>query len=553
MLICHASSVSAVGAAAAARWPEAAAKGEIDLLNYGEARQQSGFPEGVRVLSSGASGSGMVARGWAALRLVAHIHRRRYTIVAVAQPALSRSRARGVLVSISHLIGAGAPVVMDPVTGRLGEPVPKAAAFIDLARWGVLHALSHAVASAAGHLLRRAGASNERSPSLVPSPPGSVVYLRTDINLALVPLTAGGSVAHTEGILRALLRRGYSPQLWSTLELAGMPVEVPYHQLPTFRRGNIPTEVLELVGGILQALASPPRPESLAFVYQRYSLNNLAGFLLARRWRVPLILEANSSEVEWRRGWSALHYSSLATACERFLLRRADMVVTVSENAAAELRGLGADPQRLKVIPNAVDTAPFLEAEPETLPFPEGSFVVCFVGLFYPWHGVHHLARAFVSLHRERPDARLVLVGDGTDTPVVRSILESAGVAAATHMPGLVARERVPSYLAGADVLASPHADVDGFVGSPIKIFEYMAAGRAIVASRVGQIGTILRDRETALLTPPGDEEALIDALALLHNDPDLRGRLGRAAQAEAHEWHSWDARLDALLDGRRE
>ena len=82
--------------------------------------------------------------------------------------------------------------------------------------------------------------------------------------------------------------------------------------------------------------------------------------------------------------------------------------------------------------------------------------------------------------------------------------------------PDSSAREEVPGYLAASDVLVSPHARVRDFIGSPIKLFEYMASGRAIVASRVAQIGEILRDEETALLVEPEAPDALADALTRL-------------------------------------
>jgi glycosyltransferase involved in cell wall biosynthesis len=159
------------------------------------------------------------------------------------------------------------------------------------------------------------------------------------------------------------------------------------------------------------------------------------------------------------------------------------------------------------------------------------------------------LAEAFARLASEDDSVRLLLVGDGEEAILVRTILDRAGALDAVHMPGVVPRPEVPGYLAAADVLVSPHAPVDRFIGSPVKIFEYMASGRAIVASRLAQIGELLRDGETALLVPPGDPLRLQEALRRLKDDPELRERLGRAAQEEARSQHSWDARLTTILD----
>lgn len=131
---------------------------------------------------------------------------------------------------------------------------------------------------------------------------------------------------------------------------------------------------------------------------------------------------------------------------------------------------------------------------------------------------------------------------------MARSRLERQGALAATHFAGLVSRTEAARYMAAADVLVSPHANVHRFIGSPIKLFEYMAAGKAIVASRVAQIEQVLRDGETALLVEPENSQAMADALERLCADPELRLRLGQAARQEARERHSWDARLAALL-----
>jgi glycosyltransferase involved in cell wall biosynthesis len=153
-------------------------------------------------------------------------------------------------------------------------------------------------------------------------------------------------------------------------------------------------------------------------------------------------------------------------------------------------------------------------------------------------------------LHARCPNARLLLVGDGEDAPAVRAVLERHSVLNAVHFTGLVARGDAPRYMAAADVLVSPHANVHRFIGSPIKLFEYMAAGKPIVATRVGQIEHVLVHEQTALLVAPEDPAAMADALERLHDERALRERLGRAAQIEALTRHSWDARLAAIFGG---
>ena len=101
--------------------------------------------------------------------------------------------------------------------------------------------------------------------------------------------------------------------------------------------------------------------------------------------------------------------------------------------------------------------------------------------------------------------------------------------------------------LKATDVLVAPYPQSTDFYFSPIKIFEYMAAGRPIIASRIGQVAEILEHERTALLVPPGDSAALTQALLRLKSDPELGIRLAQAAQQEVRTAHTWAARFKTV------
>lgn len=473
-----------------------------------------------------------------------------YEAAVVAQPSLFVSRGRGALVAFCCAVGASRVMAIDPETGGMISRLGRGLGLAEGIRFISITLMAKLVAAPAAGVVRLGGAAcNARLPQEPDSisSAGAVLYLRTDSDLSLTPLLMGGSQAHTDGILGALERRGHPVIFWSTGMVAGRAEHLEGGRLRGLVRGNVPREVSEFVAGLVQyaQLAATPPP---AFIYQRYSLNNLAGLWLARRWRVPLVLEANAAEARWRREWSSLQFPSLAAATETLLLRRATRIATVSDNAATDLIQAGATPNRLRVIPNGVDVDRFSGAEPARLPFSPSGFIVCFAGMFYPWHGAAVLARAFCLLRDARAEARLVLVGDGEERSLTAAILREAGVDTDVLFTGLVAPGNVPRYLAAADVLVSPHVPNDRFIGSPIKLWEYMASGKAIVASKVAQLGQVVRDHETGLLVPPGDSVALANRLVELHDDPALRHRLGSAAQTEARASHSWDARLEQSL-----
>jgi glycosyltransferase involved in cell wall biosynthesis len=117
---------------------------------------------------------------------------------------------------------------------------------------------------------------------------------------------------------------------------------------------------------------------------------------------------------------------------------------------------------------------------------------------------------------------------------------------------GPVEHGEVPSLLDACDILASPHVPLtDGseFFGSPTKLFEYMAMSKGIVASRLGQIGEVLRDNETALLVEPGNAKALAAAIQRLAESLSLRKCLGENARAVAVRSYTWKHNAQRVLD----
>ena len=166
------------------------------------------------------------------------------------------------------------------------------------------------------------------------------------------------------------------------------------------------------------------------------------------------------------------------------------------------------------------------------------------------------LAQAFVTLMQDRPafrdSVRLLMIGSGPGLAASTRIISDAGLDAHAHFTGLVAQEDGARYLAACDILASPHVpnpDGSPFFGSPTKLFEYMAMGKAIVASNLDQIGEVLRHAETAWMVPPGDADALSRGLARLVDDRNLRMSLGEAARRDVLAHHTWRAHVRKILD----
>jgi len=382
-----------------------------------------------------------------------------------------------------------------------------------------------------------------------------VAFLRSDL---WTGVPAGGSVAHTAGVADGFLRAGARLSFVATsLPALIDPRRTPVHLVPPTRLYNILREVPYFAHGLRFRDAArrhlARRPADL--LYQRFDPSSHAGVALARRFGVPLVLEYNGSEVWIADHWDRpFRWRGLFVDTEEVNLRHADLIVVVSEVLRDGLLARGVEPERVVVRPNGVDPDRFHPdvdgAAVRRRHGLDGRTVVGFVGTFGIWHGAPVLARAARRILAERPDLRLLFVGDGRDRAECEAILEGHGGAAV--FTGLVPQADGPAHLAAMDILVAPHvpnADGTRFFGSPTKLFEYMAMGRAIVASRLEQIGEVLEDGRTAVLVPPADEAALARAIVDLADDPRRRAALGAAARRRALEAHTWQAHVGGILE----
>ena len=265
------------------------------------------------------------------------------------------------------------------------------------------------------------------------------------------------------------------------------------------------------------------------------------------------------------RYWDPGRFSALLSVCEDVALAHASLIVVVSEPLRQELLRRGIPDARILVNPNAVDPDYFRPGagDPDLrrrLGVAPEEILVTFVGTFGPWHGVEVLGEAIQHLLTqpaplaEVPGLRFLLVGEGALSARLRAALEGEVSAGQVIFAGLVPHERIRDYLDASDILVSPHVpmpDGSDFFGSPTKLFEYMAMGKGIVASRLNQIGEVLRDRETALLVKPGDPNDLAAAVMELARNPELRRRLGEGARQAAVARHSWKQNAARLLEKR--
>src|SRR6185503_8185371 len=290
------------------------------------------------------------------------------------------------------------------------------------------------------------------------------------------------------------------------------------------------------------------------FIYQRYARFSWAGVVAANRTKRPLFLEYNGSEVWVGRNWDRVGSLDLLERYERLNLDAAARIFVVSEVERRNLEARGVAAEKIVVNSNGVDVERFrpdvggAEVRRE-LGIRDDEVVAGFVGTFGPWHGVEKLAEAIKLIDAQ---VRFLLVGSGSLHVEVEKRLEAEVASGRVIFTGAVGHERVPGLLDACDILVAPHvplADGSEFFGSPTKIFEYMAMGKGIVASRLGQIGEVLVDGETALLVEPGNVEELRAAIIRLVESENLRRQLGTNARSVAEKEYTWKRNAQRVLD----
>jgi glycosyltransferase involved in cell wall biosynthesis len=276
----------------------------------------------------------------------------------------------------------------------------------------------------------------------------------------------------------------------------------------------------------------------------------------ANRTKRPLFLEYNGSEVWVGRHWDRVGSLDLLERYERLNLDAAARIFVVSDVERRNLEERGVAAEKIVVNPNGVDAERFRPdvggaAVRRELGIRDDEVVAGFVGTFGPWHGVEKLAEAIKLIPPDVP-VRFLLVGSGSLQVEIEKRLEAEVASGRVIFTGAVGHDRVPRLLDACDILVAPHvplADGSEFFGSPTKIFEYMAMGKGIVASRLGQIGEVLVDSETALLVEPGDVEELKAALVRLIEDEGLRKALGVRVREVAEREHTWTRNAQRVLD----
>ncbi len=283
-------------------------------------------------------------------------------------------------------------------------------------------------------------------------------------------------------------------------------------------------------------------------IYERYELYGSAGMKLAQKFNIPFILEINAALL-WgpkRR----LNFRSLARHVENNIFKSAEAIIVTTDNLRDYVIRKGVDKNKVFEVPDGVDIEKFnpeISGIPIRKKYKLGKKqVVGFVGSLSKRQGLSLLLDAAEKCKQQIPDIHFLIVGEGFEEPKLKKFVKNNKLENIVTFTGAVSHNKIPAYIAAMDITVLPNMSI---YSSPVKIFEYMAMVKPIIAPAEGQMNRFFENEKEILLIKPGDQEQLTSNIIRLFNDSTLRKRLGSNARHKVSNSYTWKHNAKRVLE----
>ncbi len=294
-------------------------------------------------------------------------------------------------------------------------------------------------------------------------------------------------------------------------------------------------------------------------------LNGIAALRAARPLGIPVVYEMRSSwedaAVDYGRTTEGSLRYRLSRGLETWTLKRADAVTTICEGLRTDILGRGVKPERVTVIPNAVNTADFSfitrpDQDLRRRLGLEGAFTLGFLGSFYGYEGLDVLIAALPQIIGFEPSTRLLLVGGGFEEDRLKAQAAQLGVADRVIFAGRVPHAEVARYYSVVDLLVYPRKSIRlTETVTPLKPLEAMAQGRLLIASDVGGHRELIDDGRTGFLFAPDRPEEITRSVQRVLDCRDRWAEIraeGRRFVETERTWRASVARYEAVYSRAR-
>lgn len=358
-----------------------------------------------------------------------------------------------------------------------------------------------------------------------------------------------GCSIHVQEVIRSMVKQGAEVCLF-TPRLEGVIPEDLDKKIEVCLLPAIPKSELDVrekkalfINDQLESFLEKYLPFDL--IYERYSLWSYKGMEYANKNNIPSILEVNSPLIEEQEKHRGLIHKKEAENVANKVFNFADNIVAVSDGIKNYLSKYIENNHKIQVISNGVNTERFSSP----LIFKNSVFTVGFVGTLKPWHGLDILLEGFEYFYHSHPQSRLLIVGDGTQKEQLLTDIKSKNLEPVVELTGAVSPSKIPSFLAQMDVGVAPYPPLKDFYFSPLKVYEYMAAGLPVIVSDIGQLTKVINHGINGFLSPAGDAMALANYLEELWRSPVLRQTMGNQAHDYVLKNHTWDQVVEKTLN----
>ena len=289
------------------------------------------------------------------------------------------------------------------------------------------------------------------------------------------------------------------------------------------------------------------------FIYDRYITFNYSAVAAAKKSKLPIFLEVNAP-LAYERDHEqdeTLYLKKIAYSLEKKVCCDASTTIVVSTPLKEYLSSIGVPQNQILVLPNGANTAKFFPRERsgsllKRLSIGDGDVVIGFVGILRPWHGIDILLDAFKAVCEEHSNCKLLLVGDGPIQQEIENRAAKMGLKEKVTITGRIAHDEVGDYIALFDIAVSPRAT---FYASPMKIIEYMAQQKPVVAPDMANIRDLICDREDGILFQPENADSLFQCIRELVSNEPLRIERGRRALLTVERRLNWLSNARRILE----
>ncbi|MBN1351290.1 glycosyltransferase family 4 protein [candidate division KSB1 bacterium] len=384
-----------------------------------------------------------------------------------------------------------------------------------------------------------------------------ILYLSSSPTMRLTDRR--GYSTHIMQIIRSLKRLGHEvlPVFGGVDSIQSQPAVTEMPGAASRIKSRLPGWLIELFRVLYdlfsdQAYFKRAQKATASFapdlIYERYEVFHRSGIRLKKKLNIPLIMEVNAPLTE-RDAYYGKRKRTIAKRFEKHVLKAADAIVVVSDYIKTYLVDSGIPAAKICIIPNGVDAEHFNPAisgswvrEKYQL---QDKLVLGFVGGIEQRHKIDFLLESIRLLHKQVYNMHLLIIGDGSKRDQYANFVKQNSLSKMVTFTGAVSYDDIPRYLAAIDIAVIPST---GIYCSPIKLFEYMAMQKAIIAPELETITRIVAHQKEACLVEHDNLEAFIGAILLLCRNEQLRKHLGWNARQKVIAKHTWHKNAERIL-----